>query len=404
MFSKHVSSLSSAYCHDEISPEQSRRVAEHLISCRRCRSEFEEVKFGARLAAHLPLIEPPDSLWSGIEITLDGNGRTMLPRPRRRIIPLLMQPRFAVASLALVVLVTGLATFWLRQNKIPLKSGETMGPSWDVARLNGAPRIDSALVGDKAKLGVGQWLETDTNSRAQIIVSDIGQVEIDPNTRVRLVETKPTEHRLELAQGRLSARISAPPKLFFVDTPSGVAEDLGCAYTLEVDKAGGSLLRVTMGWVSLQLKDRESVVPAGAACVTKPGIGPGTPYFEDASEQFRAALSRVDFERDMGDYVAPLGIVLSSARVRDTLTLWNLLPRVSSAERPLVYDRLAKLVPPPAGVTREGILKLNQQMLDAWREQLEFRWSDSSSSGPLKAWAKVWARGLGKFNGMAGKK
>ena len=92
--------------------------------------------------------------------------------------------------------------------------------------------------------------ETDTNSRAQISVSDIGQVEIDPNTRVRLVATKPTEHRLELAQGRLSARISAPPKLFFVNTPSGIAEDLGCAYTLEVDDAGNSLLRVTVGWVA----------------------------------------------------------------------------------------------------------------------------------------------------------
>jgi FecR-like protein/putative zinc finger protein len=391
MFSKHVSSLSSAYCHEEVSLEQSRRVAEHLMSCRHCRDEFEEVKFGARLAAHLPLIEPPDSLWSGIEIALDGNGRTVLPRQPKRIIPFLIQPQFAMAALALVVLVTGLAAYWLRHNTRPLESGETIGPSWDVARLNGAPRIGSTLVGGKAKLGVGQWLETDTNSRAQIIVSDIGQVEIDPNTRVRLVETKPTEHRLELAQGRLSARISAPPKLFFVDTPSGVAEDLGCAYTLEVDKAGNSLLQVTMGWVSLQLKDRESVVPAGAACATKPGIGPGTPYFEDASETFRAALSRVDFDRDSiaSGNMTPLEIVLSGARVRDTLTLWNLLPRVSGGDRSLVYDRLAKLVPPPQGVTREGVLKLNQQMLDAWKEQLEFRWADISSSRPLKAWAKV---------------
>jgi len=379
MFSKHVSSFSSAYCHEEISSEQSRRIAEHLISCRRCRIEFEEVKFGTRLAAHLPLIESPNSLWSGIEIALDGNDQTALSSPGKRIIPFLIQPRFVMASLALVVLVTGLAVFWLRHQPRGLQGTETVGPSWDVARLNGAPRIGPALVGDKAKLGVGQWLETDTNSRAQIIVSDIGQVEIDPNTRVRLVETKPTEHRLELAQGRLSARISAPPKLFFVNTPSGVAEDLGCAYTLEVDEAGNSLLRVTMGWVSLQLKDRESVVPAGAACATKPGIGPGTPYFEDASEQFRAALASLDFGRDSvaAGKVTPLEIVLSGARVRDTLTLWNLLPRVSGADRPLVYDRLAKLVPPPPGVTREGVLKLNQQMLDAWKEQLEFRWSNS---------------------------
>jgi FecR protein len=384
MFAKHVSSLSSAYCHEEVSPEQSRRVAEHLISCRRCRGEFEEIKLGARLAAHLPLIETPDSLWRGIEIALDRDGRAV-PARQRRIIPFLVQPRLAVASLALVVLAIAFAAFWIRH------SPKSLGPFWNVARLDGAPRIGSALIGDRAKLGVGQWLETDTNSRAQISVSDIGQVEVDPNSRVRLVETKPTEHRLELAEGRLSARISAPPKLFFVDTPSGVAEDLGCAYTLEVDKAGDSLLRVTMGWVSLQLKDRESVVPAGAACATKPGIGPGTPYFEDASETFRAALTRVDFDHDslIRGNVTPLEIVLSSARVRDTLTLWNLLPRVSGGERAEVYDRLAALVPPPGGVTREGVLQLNQPMLDAWKEKIESRWGDPLSSGPLKAWAKV---------------
>jgi hypothetical protein len=275
------------------------------------------------------------------------------------------------------VLVIGVATFWLRQARKPL------GRSWDVARLDGAPRIGSDLISDNAKLGVGQWLETDTNSRAQISVSDIGQVEIDPNSRVRLVETKPTEHRLELAQGRLSARISAPPKLFFVNTPSGVAEDLGCAYTLEVDKAGNSLLRVATGWVSLQLKDRESVVPAGAACATRPGTGPGTPYFEDASETFRAALSRVDSDRDSVGQTntTSLKVVLSNARIRDTLTLWNLLPRVPGEDRELVYNRLAALVPPPAGVTREGVLKLDQQMLEAWKEQLEYRWSERLSSG-----------------------
>ena len=42
MFAKHVSSLTSAYCHDELSPAESRRVAEHLISCPSCRAEFEE--------------------------------------------------------------------------------------------------------------------------------------------------------------------------------------------------------------------------------------------------------------------------------------------------------------------------------------------------------------------------
>ncbi len=397
MFGKHVSSLTSAYCHDELSPEQSRRVAEHLISCQRCRGEFEEIRFGARLAAQLPLIEAPGSLWRGIEIALDRNGRPTLTRKHGRIIFFLLQPRFALATLALIVLVVGFAAYWLHDKPRP------GGASWDVARLDGAPRIGSVLVNDKAKLGVGQWLETDTNSRAQISVGDIGQVEIDPNTRVRLLETKPTEHRLELAQGRLSARISAPPKLFFVNTPSGVAEDLGCAYTLEVDDAGRSLLRVTLGWVALQLKDRESFVPAGAACATRPGIGPGTPYFEDASESFRSALTKVDFESDANAQRQGLDSLLGGARVRDTLTLWHLLGRVDGDDRAQVYDRMAELTPPPLGVTREGVLALNQQMLEAWKDKLEFNWYDYSFPA-MKSLKKVRTNGLGKLHGLEGKK
>lgn len=399
MFTKHVSLLTSAYCHDELTPEESRRVAEHLVNCRRCRDEFEEVRFGARLAAQLPLVPAPESLWRGIETALDAQGRPLLP-PKRVGVRLFMQPAFAVPVMALLVLVIGFAWFWLRPGRTPPGSQLPQGSTWQVARLNGVPRIGSTQVNDKGKLGVGEWLETDTNSRAQISVGNIGKVDIDPNTRVRLIQTNPIEHRLELAQGRLSARISAPPKLFFVNTPSGVAEDLGCAYTLEVDDAGKSLLHVTAGWVSLQLKDRESVVPAGAACAMRPGIGPGTPYFEDASEAFRAALTRVDFEPDsrMPGNMAPLEIVLAGARVRDALTLWNLLPRVSAADRSLVYDRLAKLVPPPPSVTREGVMNLDRQMLDAWKDQLEFGGSHNSLA------AKIWARLKGDANRMAGKK
>ena len=96
-------------------------------------------------------------------------------------------------------------------------------------RMTLVPRNAVQNIGDRSKLGVGQWLETDGTSRAQIEVTTIGDVEIDPNSRVRLLQTNSSEHRLELERGRLSAHISAPPKLFFVNTPSGVAEDLGCA-------------------------------------------------------------------------------------------------------------------------------------------------------------------------------
>jgi hypothetical protein len=201
----------------------------------------------------------------------------------------------------------------------------------------------------------------------------------------------------------MSARIWAPPRLFFVDTPSAVAADLGCAYTLEVTKDGASLLHVTSGWVALQLKDRESMVPAGAACQTRPGVGPGTPYFEDASEEFRNALVKFDFEHDS---IGPsqLHVLLNAARPRDSLTVWHLLFRTSEAERGEVYDRLAQLAPPPNGVTREGILKLDKQMMETWRDALAWTWYTNPPGKLEKTLKKVWTGGLGKIHEWEGKK
>jgi hypothetical protein len=398
MFSKHVNKELSAYCQGELSAEEGRRVAEHLIGCNRCRPQFEEIRFGIRLAEQLPHVSAPDSLWADLEVRLDEQSRSgamaASAQRGRRLFRLVLQPRFGAAT-AVIVLALGLGTVWLYKREAR--------PFWDVANLKGKPRIGARGMGETGKLGLGQWLETDSSSRAQIEVSSIGQVEIDPNTRVRLVETKPTEHRLELARGKMSARIWAPPKLFYVDTPSGVAEDLGCAYTLEVDDHGASLLRVTLGWVALQLKDRESMVPAGAACATRRGIGPGTPYFEDASESFRTALSKLDFEPGRKDQDEILESLLAESRVRDTLTLWHLLARVEGDERGRVYDRLVALNPPPAGVTRDGALALDQKMLDLWKDKLETSWGDYSFPA-MKASKKVWTPGLGKVRGVEGKR
>ena len=383
MFSRHVIKDISAYCQGELSAEASRQFAEHIISCAKCRRAFEEIKLGIRFAEQLPRVAAPETLWAGIEASL---GSVSARENSTVVVKRHWQGRVAVAAAVLLV-VGGLGVwwFWGRGFKNDLQRA-----SWEVQRLDGAPRIGAKRIASRGELGVGEWLETDGNSRAQIAVSSIGRVNIDENTRVRLVETEPTEHRLELARGKLSAMIWAPPRLFFVDTPSAVAADLGCAYTLEVDDHGAGVLRVTAGWVALQLKDRESMVPANAACETRPGVGPGTPYFEDAPASFRAALEIVDFENDAAAKAGALDVMLSESRTRDTLTLWHLLARVNGNDRARVYDKIASFVPPPTGVTREGILSLDQAMLDRWKDSLEATWFVNNTIVPKPVAEAYW--------------
>src|SRR5215213_8543443 len=367
MFSTHVTKDISAYCHGELSNEESKQFAEHLISCAKCRAKFEEVKLGMKLAEQLPQLSAPDYLWRELEPLLDRPNEI---QPVRSTSVWSWQMKAVAAAVLLLVAGWGV---WLVYNN---RANQILAAkrAWRVTRLDGTPTVGAERISKNGELGVGEWLETDANSRAQIDVSSIGNVDIDENTRVRLLETRPTEHRLELARGKMSAHIWAPPRLFFVNTPSAVAADLGCAYTLEVDDHGASLLRVTSGWVALQLKARESMVPAGAACETRPVLGPGTPYFEDSSASFQESLKKVDFDSGAVTRSAALTVLFEQARPRDTLTLWHLLMRVDGEDRGRVYDKMAALSPPPPGVTREGILGSDQTMVNIWRNELETTW------------------------------
>ncbi len=396
VFRKHVTKDLSAYCQGELTAEAARQVREHLENCEHCRTEYAEVRLGLKLAAQLRTVSAPTDLWRGVSENL------MAPPTRPAV-----GWKYAWATIGiLLVVLSGVLiarrdagrkeSLAQRENSVPgfssakpdlftpkpatstvkapahRKAESAAALAWEVARLTGTPQIGETKISERGKLKIGEWLETDNASRAKISVAEIGYVEIDPNSRVRLVETKNTEHRISLAQGKLSAVILAPPRLFIVDTPSATAIDLGCAYSLEVDEWGASVLTVTSGWVSFVRDGHESFIPAGAMCATQKGIGVGTPYYADATAAFKTALHSLDFDRG-AKWTHLLGVILSEAREVDSLTLWHLLGRrygeQTASLRGRVYDRLVALAEPPSGITRAGIIKGDHKMLTLWWEE-----------------------------------
>jgi hypothetical protein len=267
-----------------------------------------------------------------------------------------------LAAAALIV-VAGVVTW---------RSMRPAGPSWEVEWLS-----ETGDVARASRLAVGARLKTGADERARVQVADIGEVTLEPDSRLRLVRTSEQEHRMALDRGVLHAFIVAPPRQFVVDTPLASTVDLGCAYTLEVAEDGVTTVTVESGWVSFERDGRETFIPAGARCVTRPGEELGLPHFLDAEPDFVAALDRAT--RDP----VVLEAALALARSEDALTLWHLLARTEGEVRATVFDRLAVLVPPPSGVTREGILAADGIMLDLWWNALGL--GDAE-------WWRVWAQ------------
>ena len=301
--------------------------------------------------------------WQHQPLAMQRRGQSMLLKPA-------MTPLRAAAALALLVGGVWLVSLFRTSfNDIgDMKAmRNTAGATMAVRTLQGAPRIAGQRIADRSEISAGQWLETDAESSAQVAVGDLGTVNVEPDSRLRLVHAHADEQRLELARGSLRAFITAPPRLFIVDTPAAAAVDLGCAYRLNVDVSGDGEIEVTLGWVSMENHGRESIVPYGAKCITRKQQGVGTPFYADASAVLIEALQRFDFD-DGGD--AALEVVLREAAVRDSLTLWHLLGRTKDESRGRVFDRLAALTPPPNGVSRDAIVRGDQAAIDAWRDAL----------------------------------
>ena len=228
---------------------------------------------------------------------------------------------------------------------------------------------------------VGQVIETAESTRATLTSEFVGRVDIAPRSRLRLMVATTKQQRLTLDHGSIHAFIWAPPAQFVVDTPAAKAVDLGCQYTLQVDKHGVGLLRVEMGWVAFDWRGTESFIPAGAACRTRPGHGPDTPYFLDASPEFKHATA----EFDMNGSQQALSTALASARKRDALTLWHLLQRAPPNERGEVFDRLAELVKLPPDLSREAVLHGDRRSIDSIWNAL-----DLGDTSWWREWKREW--------------
>jgi len=266
-----------AYADGELTPRAARQVEIHLAQCARCRTERDEVGSGIAMMEHLPSIGAPDAIWTAIEATLHDHRPATMPVDRSW--------RLAAVAAAALVALAG-AAIW--------RVVQPSGTRWEVRRLDGRPAVGGRAVSGAGQVGIGESIETDAESRATVTIGrDLGRWRLDRARACGSWRRGRTSTGSRSTEGRSAPTISASPRLFFVETASGTAVDLGCEYALNTDEDGSGLLRVTRGWVSFQWTVWSRLVPAGASCPTRPRIGPGLPYFDDATEAIEAGAGRL---------------------------------------------------------------------------------------------------------------
>jgi ferric-dicitrate binding protein FerR (iron transport regulator) len=256
---------------------------------------------------------------------------------------------------------------------------EGAGPGFAFEVLEGGPVCAGAPAPSRGTAQADVWLETPAGARVRVAIPEIGRVDFAPGSRFRVRPAEGGERRMELVRGKLHAKIDAAPRVFFVETPSAIAVDLGCEYELEIDDAGGGKLTVLTGFVALEATPKEvwasgparsTLVPRGAHAAILPDRGPGIPVWSREPTAVQDAARRFDVHPETDEVFETLFAGLGE---RDTLTLVHLLDRVDGERRRRVLERLETVEKPPAG-SRSAILAGDAKAIGAYRERLTPRW------------------------------
>ena len=235
--------------------------------------------------------------------------------------PILRRPGAWVAGLAAAAVLALLASSALLDFRLRWPEGR----AWTVASAKGDRH---------GRLAVGDTLATGASESALVRVARVGWMRVLEDSRLTLRGTGSRRHRLALESGSVHVSVWAPPFTLFVSTPSGEVMDMGCEFVVAANHEATSL-RVLSGWVQLENRYGDVLVPEGASSRMTKHARPSVPVFEDASDRFREAV-RLAEEGDSESLEEALGTIVAQARTRDALTLLLLATRVPEARERLL--------------------------------------------------------------------
>jgi hypothetical protein len=374
----------------EISDSNRLELSTHMKDCLECSIVYEQTLMLKEKIKKIPSeVKPSQSVWNRIneKITEDnievkqvgGNFFTIVNTAKDTVVvPQDDEPKkgksyFKYIIAACVVVFLGLVSIPFIYRASTDNPDATAFAYWHVTKVKGTPVINDGAksIASFDSLKAGDWIETDDSSKAIITIAGLGQITVEPKSRVKILNSEKGEHKVLLEYGTINTDFSQKSEKFSIETKNSVAWDnnpKGTAYTFSVDNKGDGMILVKNGSVLLESRGKESVVPAGKVCLVQASVGPGTPFSVNASAEFRNALYTYDFAPNGQNTIYN---VINTANNSDMISLINLIPRVNDDVKEQIYSKVSGVVAPPTYIMKDSLRYFDCEKLGEWIEKCQ---------------------------------
>ena len=396
MTHEEVKILLNDYFDEKLSIEVNTEIQVHLSECSDCSQYLFSLQDLMKKADQLPRnIKPPTNFWHDIftfissikaetikqqeEIDLKEAAKVSeesseeketrdkrlkaekllaWERKKAALLQNLKKPWFKYSLIGLASLVL---LFFIYDNFL------SKGNTWEVKKL----RVGSSSYSEAfSNLEEDQLLETNSVTRLEIQIPKLGSIFLEHDSKIERLKAD----KIRLLKGSILAVKKDADELLSIEVPGADIKDyfLGGQLKVTVTNPEASLLEVIDGWVSINKDNVETLVLSNHFCQIRADSGIGLPYHKFSAKEFVEAINNYCFTSP-GNEEALISI-LTKADVSNSVTLWNLMQRVTRKQRDMViYTMFGLLGNPPQGVTDEGLRTLDPGMMQKLIEEIELR-------------------------------
>ena len=240
---------------------------------------------------------------------------------------------------------------------------------WQVKNIYGQYQIDNLF--NKNSIDINQKLITQDSSRASVVIPSSGKVDVRTYSTIKVDRGKDGNNIVSLIAGKINVECEIDrPGLVIKSKPASVTVLAGNISASLTDQ-GDLIVSTGNGFVEIFNKKESILVGRDYNCKVLGNGNIGIPYHFDTDQNLVELLDKISFGNGS---VADVDVVLSLAQPRDGISLLYLLKEAkNSKERLPIFLKLNELYPVIPGITQEGIMKLDKEMLNLWRIEIEWQ-------------------------------
>lgn len=221
------------------------------------------------------------------------------------------------------------------------------------------------------EIDVDQILNTFDSTKVSVFIPNAGRIDVGSFSSIKVVKGKDSDNIISFISGKIYGNCKIDDPRLTIKTNISEIKVVAGKFISEINDYGELNLITNNGKLKITTPNREFFLVKDHRCKISANGNVGIPIHLKTNHQLAEIFDQISYDdKKVNNY----GLILQLSSPVDGITLLHLIMKAKTIEERLpLYDKLNEFYPIVPGITKEGILNLDKDMLDEWQRDIEWQ-------------------------------